>query len=117
MQNGLFDDLLMSAIEMLAANACVQREYLNKLGTYPCLDELALEFDDAYQPFKAQYDKSIPDTILVKIDAIDSALALLSDSEDVTVWDGSSLATKPWIDIRNLACDVLQKIGQLSDHP
>jgi hypothetical protein len=116
MQNGLFDDLLIPAIEMLAADAGVQREYLNKLGTYPCLDELALEFDDAYQPFKAQYDKSIPDTILVKIDAIDSALALLSDSGDVTLWDESSLDTKPWVEVRNLARDILYEIGQLMDH-
>ena len=38
--------ILREALEHLAADAEAQAAYLRKLGTWPSLDQLALEFDD-----------------------------------------------------------------------
>ena len=43
------DAALRETIERLAAPAETQLAFLRELGTYPMLDELALEFDDEYR--------------------------------------------------------------------
>lgn len=42
--------LLGEVLDRLAAPAAAQWSYLTNLGVAPSLDELALEFDDAYRP-------------------------------------------------------------------
>ncbi|MDO3627540.1 hypothetical protein [Mucilaginibacter sp. BT774] len=112
MKKYVINNLLMSSIEMLAATSDNQREYLKKPGSFPCLDELALKFDDVYPAFKAQTqnDSSIPESIREKFARIDSALNLLSNSGDKSVWDERALDTDPWTEIRNIANSVLQEI-------
>jgi hypothetical protein len=110
---------LLSSIEWLAANPENQREYLKNLGSFPSLDELALEFDDVYPAFKAQTASQaiMPESILVKIENLDYALNLLSDSADKSVWDESSLDTENWVNIRNIASSVLKDIHLLEVLP
>jgi hypothetical protein len=112
MKKYVINNLLISSVEMLAATSDYQREYLKKLGSFPSLNELALEFDDVYPAFKAQTqsDAPIPESILVKFDSIDSALNLLSDSDYQNVWDEKALDTQPWVEIRNIAISVLKEI-------
>jgi hypothetical protein len=40
------EEMLREALERLAADAETQADYLRQLGTWPSLDELALELDD-----------------------------------------------------------------------
>lgn len=42
------------ALEVLAMSSTAQLQYLQALGTYPLIDELALEFGDAYGFFRGR---------------------------------------------------------------
>jgi hypothetical protein len=105
------DKMILHCIELLAANSDAQRSYLKQSGSYPCTDEIALEFDDAYRRFAAETDSEIPQSIIIKIDLLNSMLDRLSDSHDENIWNESSLETSHWNEIRNTAVSVLQEIG------
>jgi hypothetical protein len=54
------DGALRETLEMLASPSEAQLAYLKKLGTYPSLDELALEFDYEYGRLRPEDGRTRP---------------------------------------------------------
>ncbi len=96
---------ILEKIENLSLSSEKQIKYLKDLGTYPSLEELALEFDDAYRPLKGRVSEVI--------EKLNFLLDKLSDSEDVNIWETSSLNSAPWLEIRELSRNILLKIHLL----
>lgn len=103
---------LRQAIEHLAMPATLQRTYLAELGVMPLVDELALEFDDAFRPVKGFPDKlqfadSVYD-ILVRIDQLlDEMSTRKSESGAPWRWEDLDQADS-WANLRTLATRVLK---------
>ena len=116
-QSGTFLDRLMRAVEHLAWPADRQRAYLADLGVAPLLDELALEFDDAYKPIQADFRSlGIDDSTRQTIDSIDQILVELTQESNMEgwAWDWAALHNdKRWLDIRRLAHAALAGLEKL----
>lgn len=97
---------LVDAIEVLAYKSEKQIAFLKNLGTYPSLDELALQFDDGYLAFRNSAD--VVKELREKLEQIDAIFDHMSDSPDKSLWEASSLDRDGWNDIRNLAEEVLE---------
>lgn len=110
MKKELINNLLLQNIELLASSSEIQRSYLKKLGSYPCLDELALEFDDAYATLENQTDVIISESVRVKLRYIDTILNFLSNTVKKNVWDESALDIEPWIEIRSIATSIINEL-------
>lgn len=107
---------LLKALEILAATKDNQIIYLIGLGTFPSTDELALQFDDAYQVFKGNIDKEnysnpFDKNILKILESIDLMLEDMSKGSDHQFWDISSLDEIQWSKVRKLAREALRLIG------
>jgi hypothetical protein len=94
---------LLRSLEMLASSADVQEEYLRGLGTLPLTDELALEFDDAYELFKSSADKDRFSAFISRIDEIDELFEGMSAGGNADLWTNEALARGEWAKIREIA--------------
>lgn len=102
--------LLINSIKLLASTPNEQREYLKKHGLFPSTDEIALEFDDAYQHVAGQTDQLLPTSISNKLKRINSILNVLSNPGDNNNWDEQSLDNSEWTAIREIANKILSEI-------
>jgi hypothetical protein len=102
------------ALALLAMPSAEQAHYLIELGTYPILDELALEFDDAYRFFESQVDQDEVSGISKEarrgLAEIDLALDELSDQKDSFSWEAECLDDPRWEAIRQKAKCVLEAL-------
>ena len=70
------------ALEHLAADAESQRTHLRQIGTWPSLDELALEFDDV----AAASESWATPTLRERVPLLDRRLAEMSGESNATLW-------------------------------
>jgi hypothetical protein len=111
MQREPINDMLRKSIGLLAAMPDIQRQYLRKSGSFPSTDELALEFDDAYQQFMGQPGFSRTNIITSKLIKINWLLDSFSETEDTFIWLEESLDHQSWGEIRDIARSILKEIG------
>lgn len=96
---------LVSCLDRLAAEPTEQRDYLARLGTWPVLDELALEFDDVVDAYRA----SVTEDATSALDELDRVLDSMSSDEDA--WIGDALtADGRWTKVRALAREALRQL-------
>src|SRR5690606_16213620 len=98
---------LLRSLEMLASSADAQEEYLRGLGTLPSTDELALEFDDAYEFFKSSADKEGLGAFISRVDEIDELFDAMSVGGNADMWTVESLARGEWVKIREIAKEAI----------
>lgn len=91
---------LGEALARLAASPQTQLGYLRHLGTAESLDELALEFDDAFRPLRPILDRQPAwREALSRLDELDR---LLSDTD--IPWNSAELErSNSWVRVRQLA--------------
>ena len=97
----LFD--LQIVLARLAAPAAEQRSYLEQLGVFPSIDELALEFDDVMALVPQLVGEGhLTDAQTETMHAIDQKLSEMS--KNPLLWEIEALAKHPdWEEIRNIA--------------
>jgi hypothetical protein len=105
------NELLIDAIKLLAASAHEQRAYLKKSGLFPCTDEIALQFDDAYRYFETR-ESHLTGSISNKLKSINAMLDVLSNSADKSIWNEKSLAENSWTDLRKITSSILEEINK-----
>lgn len=93
--------MLVEAVERLAAAPDSQEAYLRQLGSYPSLDELALEFDDAFVPVRSMLDDST--SWAVELRRLDAKLTSISGQHHAGLWFASALTGEEWNEVRALA--------------
>jgi hypothetical protein len=101
------EQMLREALERLAADAETQAAYLRKLGTWPSLDELALELDDVAEASASWASPVLLDRIRVLTRTLDE----MSGEENRTLWQPEALHGHEWGQVRRLAADVLSVLG------
>jgi hypothetical protein len=89
-------------LERLAAAPESQAAYLRRLGSYPSLDELALEFDDAFVAARHGLDEST--SWAVGLGRIDAKLTSMSRQRHADLWVAGTLTGEEWDEVRALAC-------------
>ncbi|HYF02319.1 MAG TPA: hypothetical protein VEC36_03005 [Patescibacteria group bacterium] len=113
MRNNI-DVRLKEALKNLAANSSEQKAYLEKLGTAPSADELALEFDDIYLPLKSWIEGGsvkLPPNLILKLEEVDNLLEKMSGPQNAKLWDVKSLSSNEWNHIRRIAGEALLLIS------
>lgn len=102
---------ITKAIKTLSLLPNEQIEYLKELGTYPCNEELVLEFYDTYDAFiylLLEYKISKDELFLIdKLKQLDYCLSILSDRKS-EIWNIKSLNNDDWNNIRKLSLEVLE---------
>ena len=101
---------IVKAIECLSLSPDKQVDYLKGLGTYPYLDELALQFDDAFVSVKGRLTELIDE-----LESLNSLLDNLSEEQYPDIWNAKSLGAPPWEQIRSLTKNILIKIKEASN--
>lgn len=104
------NEQLIKALSLLASDSTIQRQYLMDLGTFPIIDEIALEFDDAYKKFISQVDSILPNLLLKKLNKINSLLDSFSEMNDKSIWLEASLDNASWTEVREIATSILSEI-------
>ncbi len=96
---------LRKALEHLAADARAQERHLRELGSWPSLDELALEFDDIEGTAgeAARLGRISPEACR-RIEALDALLESMSGPGNGNLWSDSALSERAeWVTVRFLA--------------
>jgi len=101
--------VLAAALRRLASPATEQVEYLANLGVADLVDELALEFDDAYRPRLQLLHDVSPDT-----EVICAELDVLMSS-DALGWTFADLDSADWAAIRSAAGAALAALKRDSE--
>jgi hypothetical protein len=105
---------ILKILTLLASTKDEQIEYLINLGTSPSTDELALEFDDAYNIFLVNLCEndnfSINQKCLEMLNEIDVLFTDMSNNEINDFWNISSLNLKEWNCIRELSKQILEQM-------
>ncbi|MBB3728887.1 hypothetical protein [Nonomuraea dietziae] len=98
--------LMREALGRLRLSASEQLEWIDSMGC--SLDELALEFDDAYQPSWLSREAGwLSDELAEYFDKIDQHLSELTDDGPFP-WSAEGLRSHPtWERLRSLASDAL----------
>lgn len=105
---------LREEVARLAAPADLQLASLPTFVHRP--DELALRFDDAWQPIRARLDAS--ETQRAALEALDARLATLSGEANEAFWTEEAVRSDPrWEGLRDLARNVLRTFGWPSHLP
>jgi hypothetical protein len=95
---------LETVVRHLAAPPDEQIEYLAGLGTQGNADELALEFDDAYRPVRAQ----LPLDLSRGLDYLDGLLGRFSGQSNSEEWTVEALSrSSRWAEVREAARTIL----------
>lgn len=99
---------LKVAVGRLAEDPGDQAIYLAGLGTSPLVDELALDYDDAYRMLASLApERGLPSQFTSILEEIDEALRRMSHSDDRDVWQVAALSTQEWNAIRDQARTLL----------
>jgi hypothetical protein len=96
---------ILKAVRCLSFSPDKQVEYLKNLGSYPSVDELALQFDDAFVSMKGELKESISE-----LENLNSLLDSLNEEQDSDIWNAKSLISPPWEQIRLLSKKILVKM-------
>jgi hypothetical protein len=107
---------IIKALNILAYPKDKQINYLIELGTFPSTDELAIQFDDAYNFFlgianenkEHLYDKRIFEIL----NRIISFFDRMSNKNNNDFWKVSSLGQDEWNNVRELANEALKLMGK-----
>jgi hypothetical protein len=75
---------LIEAVERLAAPADDQAAYVRSLGTWPSMDELALQFDDVFSPVRDAASAATAPTGLVALRSLDRQLSEMTGTRTRT---------------------------------
>jgi hypothetical protein len=100
---------LVASLKRLAADAATQASYLAGIGTGGRADELALEFDDAYQPVRArQGELGFSPTTSEGLGRLDALLAEMSGPQNADLWTLNALQNSVrWSNVRQVAEAIL----------
>jgi hypothetical protein len=110
----MINSYFLQTIINLASSAEEQREYLEKIGTYPSLDELGLEYYDYLVVFKDEDDKMVDDSTFSKMLKLDDLLDNISGNHNERFWYYiEALRLPEWNEIRELAKDILNDIYKI----
>jgi hypothetical protein len=104
---------LRAELELLGSTADAQEAYLRATGTWPSLDELALNFDWAYgmtgQLVEARLLSRESQDLL---DAISAEFQIMSGRDTPELWDGAALASAAeWTRVRQLSSQALAALA------
>jgi len=101
---------LRSTVERLSQPAEEQERYLDALGVADSVDELALEFDDAYRPVRHMLDTAgVSKEGVEMLSALDAQLDAMSGEEHAALWRRQALRGSPeWESIRIHARSLLR---------
>lgn len=99
--------MLRQALEHLASDAEEQQRHLRELGTWPSLDELALELDDVKEPA----ERSESELLRERVRLLGNKLDAMSGPDHVGLWRGDALTRPEWSEARRLAADALAALG------
>jgi hypothetical protein len=100
--------MLADALAHLAADAREQEAYLRELGTWPSLDELALELDDVTGASEA------PAETVKRLRLLAEKLAEMSGQVNARLWEPDALSSHEWEEVRRLAKDALAALRRHS---
>lgn len=100
---------LREVTSRLALDAQSQFDYLSQLGTAPMVDELALEFDDAYNTVaELRARDELSDHAVRALDEVNSALSAIPEE----LWTEQALRTAPeWQRVRELATNATTQLA------
>ena len=99
---------LKETVANLAATPLEQENYLRHIGTWPSLDELALEFDDAWRLLPGLVAAGFLDPALsAPMAELDRMLDVISGSENEPLWYDKALDGPEWLAIRKKANECL----------
>lgn len=103
--------LMKAALKTLSLTPQEQAVYLEKGGYGDCSDELALEFDDAYQVVKGYFGQQcFPAEVEIILGTIDVQLKSISGPDKAKFWITSALQRSEWNSIRDLASRALKSL-------
>lgn len=97
-------DHLLESVKRLAAAPDEQTAYVRQLGSYPSLDELALEFDDA---LRAPQPGDRPQDWVDAVGQLDAKLSAMSGQAKAALWRAEALTSTEWAEVRALAQQAL----------
>ena len=116
MTRGMSGDFVRARIErsleLLASSAADQQEYLERLGSAPSVDELALELDD----FVPMLPAAVRDGVLSEYQAaairqVSELTTSFSGAENAALWRVDQLASAwQWNEVRKLAQAALRML-------
>jgi hypothetical protein len=93
---------LIESVKRLAAPADEQVAYLRRLGSFPALDELALEFNDMVVPARAT-SSNAPSEWVEALHRLDERLDAMSGQANAKLWLAQALNGTEWAQVRELA--------------
>jgi hypothetical protein len=95
---------LIETVRRLAAPREEQEAWLRDVGTWPCLDELALEFDDELSRISGpEARQRVTTELLDALLRLDAYLASISGEENARLWQPEALDGPEWDRVRALA--------------
>ena len=104
---------LRDEVARLAAPPAVAEAYLRQVGTWDCLDELALEFNGSFVALRRM--KLLSERQEATLAKIDEALTSMSGPERAELWYGTEGLERPeWEEIRKLAAEALPLVSDPS---
>jgi hypothetical protein len=95
--------MLLEALQNLAADAEAQERHLRQSGSWPSLDELALDLDDVARASNAWISAPQRD----RVRALDRKLDEMSGERNAGLWEPQALHGPEWAEVRRLAREAL----------
>jgi hypothetical protein len=95
--------MLREALERLAADPEAQARYLRQLGSWPSLDELALELDDVAVASGSWASPALRGLVRLLSTKLDE----MSGEANARLWQSEALHTEEWAGVRALAAKAL----------
>ncbi|PKA16513.1 hypothetical protein [Leptospira haakeii] len=96
----------------LSSDLKTQEEYLKSIGTFPLLDELALEYEDIYyKVVNGEFSFYLTENELKILEEIDAELNLISNKDYEICENLSSEYYNHWDKVRSLAMAALNMLG------
>jgi hypothetical protein len=102
------EPMLREALGRLAADPETQAHYLRRLGSWPSLDELALELDDVAAASESWANPALRDHVRLLSMKLDE----MSGEANARLWQSEALHTAQWADVRALASQALEVMNQ-----
>lgn len=115
----IMETRLVNAVRRLAAPGDEQRAYIERVGTGPLLDELALELDDVFAGGRTEFLHEAPFSAeaLAAVGRLDEHLRAFSGSSNSTLWLVASLDAPEWEEVRRLARNALLLLEESGSVP
>ena len=100
--------MLREALERLASDPATQARHLRQSGSWPSLDELALELDDVAAASGSWASPSLRDRLRL----LSMKLSEMSGDANANLWQADALHAPEWIDVRVLAAKALEAMNE-----